>query len=113
VLRRNNNRPDRQQHRVGRRNLRRRLLVPDGPALSEEERQRLFDRLAALLDEEGRRIGDFTAGGAGVRVADTDYGTLNFSVWAYARYLNQKNLDETYTDSFGRRRRSICVTTFS
>jgi hypothetical protein len=75
---------------------------PDGPTLSPEERQRLFDRLSDLLDEEGRRIGDFTAGGAGFRIADTDYGTLNFSVWSYARYLNQKNLDETYTDAFGR-----------
>src|SRR5688572_31020315 len=56
--------------------------------LTEEQRQRLFDRLAELLDEEGRRIGDFTAGGAGFRVADTDFGTFNFSIWAYARYLN-------------------------
>jgi hypothetical protein len=72
------------------------------PTLSEEERGRLIERLTELLDEEGRRIGDFTAGGAGFRIADTDFGTLNFSVWAYARYLNQKSLDETYTDSFGR-----------
>jgi hypothetical protein len=70
--------------------------------LTEEQQAQLFDRLAELLDEEGRRIGDFTAGGAGFRIADTDFGTLNFSVWTYARYLNQKSLDETYTDSFGR-----------
>lgn len=76
--------------------------TPLGQQLTEEQRQRLFDRLADLLDEEGRRIGDFTAGGAGFRVADTDFGTFNFSIWAYARYLNQESLDETYTDSFGR-----------
>jgi hypothetical protein len=75
---------------------------PGVSELTEEQRQRLFDRLAELLDEEGRRIGDFTAGGAGFRVADTDFGTFNFSIWAYARYLNQESLDETYTDSFGR-----------
>ena len=75
---------------------------PNEVVLTEEQRQRLFDRLAELLDEEGRRIGDFTAGGAGFRVADTDFGTFNFSIWAYARYLNQESLDETYTDSFGR-----------
>ena len=83
------------------------------PVLTAEQRTRLLERLADLLDEEGRRIGDFTAGGAGFRVADTDFGTLNFSAWAYARYLNQKSLDETYTDSFGGPRRSICVTTCS
>jgi hypothetical protein len=75
---------------------------PAEPRLTEEEQKRLIDRLTERLDEEGRRIGDFTAGGAGFRIADTDFGTLNFSAWAYARYLNQESLDETYTDSFGR-----------
>jgi hypothetical protein len=76
--------------------------TPVGPQLTEEQRQTLIDRLTEALDEEGRRIGDFTAGGAGFRVADTDFGTFNFSAWAYARYLNQESIDKTYTDSFGR-----------
>ena len=76
--------------------------APTEPVLTEEQRARLIDRLTELLDEEGRRIGDFTAGGAGFRIADTDFGTPNFSAWAYVRYLNQKSLEETYTDSFGR-----------
>jgi hypothetical protein len=41
-------------------------------------------------------------GGAGYRLADTPYGTLNFGAWTYVRYLNQKGLDDEYTDSFGR-----------
>lgn len=47
-------------------------------------------------------FGEFTPGGAGFRLADTPYGNMNFSAWGYVRYLNQKSLDETYTDSFGR-----------
>jgi hypothetical protein len=42
--------------------------------------------------------------GKGFVVARTDLGELDFSVFTYARYLNQKGLDETYTDSFGRTR---------
>ncbi|MEM9257012.1 MAG: hypothetical protein AAGA91_16340 [Pseudomonadota bacterium] len=40
--------------------------------------------------------------GRGFRIADTPNGTLNFGAWTYVRYLNQKGLDRTYTDSFGR-----------
>jgi hypothetical protein len=47
-------------------------------------------------------FGEFTAGGAGFTLAETPHGNMNFSAWGYVRYLNQKNLDETYTDSFGR-----------
>src|SRR5688572_3337660 len=64
---------------------------------------RLTETLAEnLAEEDAGGFGEFRLGGAGFRLADTQYGTMNFSVWAYARYLNQKNLDETYTDSFGR-----------
>jgi hypothetical protein len=38
---------------------------------------------------------------AGFRVANTKSGTLNISVWAYIRYINQLNLDPTYTDGSG------------
>src|SRR5262245_40609629 len=52
--------------------------------------------------EAHEHFGEFTPGGAGFRLADTPYGTMNFSAWGYVRYLNQKSLDETYTDAFGR-----------
>ena len=45
--------------------------------------------------------GDFVPG-VGFQVANTDHGALNFSAYTYVRYLNQSNLDDTYTDSFGR-----------
>ena len=37
----------------------------------------------------------------GFRVANTEYGDVNFKLYAYLRYLNQLGLDEKYTDSFG------------
>ena len=37
----------------------------------------------------------------GFRVADTERGDLNISIYTYARYLNQLGLDATYTDAFG------------
>lgn len=42
--------------------------------------------------------------GRGFVVARTDLAELDFSVFTYVRYLNQKGLDETFTDSFGRTR---------
>ena len=47
-------------------------------------------------------FGKLNPGGAGYRLAETPYGTLNFSAWTYVRYLNQEGLDDSYTDSFGR-----------
>ena len=51
---------------------------------------------------EEESYGLFQPAGAGFKLADTPYGDVNFSAWAYIRYLNQTSLDSTYTDSFGR-----------
>lgn len=37
----------------------------------------------------------------GFRLANTEYGDLNVSIYTYVRYLNQRALDPTYTDAFG------------
>jgi len=37
----------------------------------------------------------------GFRLANTEYGDLNLSIYTYVRYLNQRALDPTYTDAFG------------
>jgi hypothetical protein len=49
----------------------------------------------------GKQFGTFTPG-KGLQVANTEYGDLNIRVFAYARYLNQRALDPTFTDSFGK-----------
>src|SRR6056297_3430318 len=48
--------------------------------------------------------GLFQPGGQGFKLVDTPHGDLNFSAWAYVRYLNQQDLDDTYVDAFGRER---------
>jgi len=37
----------------------------------------------------------------GFKVANTEYGDLNVSIYTYVRYLNQLGLNPTYTDYFG------------
>ena len=51
--------------------------------------------LAQAQDESSRRPG------SGFRVYENDEVQINFRPYAYVRYLNQLDLDETYTDSFG------------
>ena len=40
--------------------------------------------------------------GKGFNLFNSDMGEVNFGVYSYTRYLNQKDFDRTYTDSFGR-----------
>ena len=37
----------------------------------------------------------------GFRLANTEYGDLNVSIYSYVRYLNQLGLNENYMDAFG------------
>jgi hypothetical protein len=48
-------------------------------------------------------FGDYTPN-LGFKLADTEYGDMNVSIYSYVRYLNQLGLDPTYVDAFGNTR---------
>jgi hypothetical protein len=50
--------------------------------------------------EPPKKWGDYTPN-FGYRVANTEMGDMNISIYSYVRYLNQKNLAPTYTNYFG------------
>lgn len=49
---------------------------------------------------EAKQWGIYTPN-RGFRIANTENGDLNLSIFTYVRYLNQLGLDSTYTDAFG------------
>ena len=49
---------------------------------------------------EQKRWGTYTPN-FGFKLANTEYGDLNLSIFTYVRYLNQKLLAPTYTNAFG------------
>src|SRR5215208_896793 len=54
----------------------------------------------AAQDDEDKFNGRYTPN-LGFKIANTEYGDLNVSIYTYVRYLNQLGLDPTYTDAFG------------
>ena len=54
----------------------------------------------ATGQEQSKRWGTYTPN-LGFKLANTEYGDLNLSIYSYARYLNQRALDPTYTNAFG------------
>src|SRR5215213_1908756 len=50
--------------------------------------------------DEKKEYGRYTPN-LGYKLADTEYGDINVSLYTYVRYLNQFGLDPTYTDAFG------------
>ena len=51
-------------------------------------------------DDEQKKWGTYTPN-QGFKLANTEYGDLNLSIYTYVRYLNQLGLDPTYRDAFG------------
>ncbi|MET0623042.1 MAG: hypothetical protein ABW250_08705 [Pyrinomonadaceae bacterium] len=49
---------------------------------------------------DDKKFGDYTPN-LGFKLADTEYGDINVSIYTYVRYLNQLGLAPTYTDAFG------------
>jgi hypothetical protein len=54
----------------------------------------------AAQDDEDKFNGRYTPN-LGFKLANTEYGDLNVSIYTYVRYLNQLGLDPTYTDALG------------
>jgi len=50
--------------------------------------------------QEKKKWGTYTPN-LGFKLAETKYGDLNVSIYAYTRYLNQRLLNATYTNAFG------------
>src|SRR6476620_5613669 len=61
--------------------------VPATPTKSQDSDDKKFD-------------GRYTPN-LGFRLANTEYGDLNVSIYTYVRYLNQRALNSDYTDAFG------------
>ena len=62
-------------------------VSPDAPTKSQDSDDKNFD-------------GRYTPN-LGFRVANTECGDMNISIYTYIRYLNQLDLNSNYTDAFG------------
>jgi hypothetical protein len=61
----------------------------------------IFATVSLAQDEATAKPKPDLTAGKGFRVFESEKGTLNFSLFTYVRYLNQRDLDPTYTNSFG------------
>jgi hypothetical protein len=74
-----------------------------------ENKDSRIDELEEKLSSKQRTVDTATTShgnthtpGKGTTIAATDSGSLNFRFYSYVRYLNQKGLDDSYTNAFGK-----------
>lgn len=51
--------------------------------------------------QEERKFWSPYTPGVGFKIANTEYGDVSLSLYTYARYLNQRAIEPTYTNAFG------------
>ncbi len=74
--------------------------VPGAETAPEQKVENNGVSSESTAQPEKKTFGIYTPG-LGFRVADTEHGNLNISIFTYARYVNQLDLAPTYTNSFG------------
>jgi TolA-binding protein len=76
--------------------------VAIAPPVQPDKETRDATSVSVAQDEkpEDKKWGTYTPN-LGFKVADTEHGDLSISIYTYARYLNQRLLDGTYTNAFG------------
>jgi hypothetical protein len=74
----------------------------DGTVLRSPEQQGTGEKKAdgGAGQEEQETWGKYTPN-LGYKVANTEYGDMSVAIYTYARYLNQRGLDNTYTNASG------------
>ena len=72
------------------------------PATQADTAQEPKPMTANISSEQGdkKTWGTYTDN-QGFKVANTEYGDMSISIYAYARYLNQLGLDSTFTNALG------------
>jgi hypothetical protein len=75
---------------------------PPDPNLDEAAAAQSGRRPAAEVatPEKPQQWGTYTPN-FGYKLANTKHGDLNLSIFTYVRYINQRALDDSFTDSFG------------
>jgi hypothetical protein len=70
-------------------------------AVSPQEKDSSKEATAAVEPQEQQKTWGSYTPNLGFKVANTEHGDLNVSIYSYVRYLNQLALASTYTDAFG------------
>jgi hypothetical protein len=73
-------------------------IKPAGPAVAPANTSL---PAPAKQDSDDKNLDGKYTPNLGYRLANTEYGDLNVSIYTYVRYLNQRALDSQYTDAFG------------
>lgn len=79
-------------------------IAENRPKLKFNDKMKSYSLKTDNLPADTAKPTDIYTPGSGLKIVETDKGTASLGVFSYVRYLNQKGLDTTYTDAFGKTR---------